>query len=184
MKTLIFACLAFVGTLAYSASISWGTDSTVNGPSGTTDWAGTAFLYMVESSTGSIPSWSATSGWDTTGAMFIASGSVQAGEIYITSTVDQSTQFKSEGSGYYYVLVYTTSNAADLTQISDGYYAISDTQELFDGGTLPGSSEHFGELYFNADGTLAWSEIPVPEPTVLALLALGVAGLALRRRVA
>ena len=72
---------------------------------------------------------------------------------------------------------------ADIQYISWGKQGSADNQSLFSNGNTPGFELAYveGLDYEGVKDAIAQS---VPEPTALALLALGVAGLALRRRVA
>ena len=71
---------------------------------------------------------------------------------------------------------------ADIQYISWGKQGSADNQSLFSNGNTPGFELAYveGLDYAGVQEAIA----ALPEPTALALLALGVAGLALRRRVA
>lgn len=94
----------------------------------------------------------------------------------------------TEVTGYYYMVV--------VNKDADPKYAVAGTQVTFtktenDGWTANRGvfvnevgSTPSGYDYFDFDTWLGgtWTSVGAPEPTVLALLALGVAGVALRRK--
>lgn len=178
-------------SFAHGASITWGTSAdALSFQDGSTLTTGSAFLYLVDSATGSIPAYTVGSGWNTSGATLVATSSIDsASYVEVTSTVDYATQYKTLADGFQYVLLITNETVGSLDALGEGmWYLTSELTELVNGGSSdpdnPAAS--VGEVWFSTDGTSGWTQIPdrVPEPTVLALLALGVAGLALKRKVA
>ena len=182
LVTLSFLSLA----PAFGASITWGSDDDFYDHTGSLISSGSAFLYMIENATGQVPTFSNGS-WDLSGATLIGSATLgDDGYIDVETTVDYSTQYKpGADSGYSYVMIVTSGTGDVLSEITSGWYFVTDEMALFNKGSMdptdPSVSE--GTLWFTEDGLSGWQEmVAIPEPTALALLALGVAGLVLRRR--
>lgn len=91
------------------------------------------------------------------------------------------------GSGYFYMVVFSkTSKDENLYMVAGGKQYISDQEGatgIYD-STVTGPDAPSGADYVDNIAIIGgtWTAAKTPEPTTVALLALGIAGLALRRK--
>lgn len=82
-------------------------------------------------------------------------------------------------TGYLYLVIFNTGDPATATQfaVAQAPVQVNDKGQVVIGGEIP------SEIDFITPGWMGGTHRAAPEPTALALLALGIAGVALRRRV-
>ena len=114
-------------------------------------------------------------------------GSAENSTVGSKAYVNVDLEGTAFGGGYFYLVVFQT-NPADGT---NALYAVSKAVQYTEGVnangiydiTVEGAAPEMGDYVEIPWLGGTWRDAVVPEPTALALLALGVAGLALRRKI-
>ena len=109
---------------------------------------------------------------------------VNGNEVTLTFDTDENPlvpNVDAGETGYLYLVIFNAKTISGSSQFAVGKapttVTVNDEGQVVQGPTLPGALE------FQAPVWLGGTHRAAPEPTALALLALGIAGVALRRRV-
>ena len=175
-KLIITLSLACMAMFAQAASCNWNANYALD--ASLNDVIGKYYLVSLKSnSTNGIVVYNDGSLGD---ANSVIASSLDSGSFNApTALIGKESGFTAEDNGTYLALIivdnsnayYGISNIATLSGIVDDPPA--DANDI----TFSNYVDEYGSAMQTNTAT-----VPVPEPTALALLALGVAGLALRRR--
>ena len=185
----MFAAVVMMTASASALSCCWGIYANFVAPGGGTFSTGTAYLFLLDTGTPVSPTCSGGV-WSLNGSTQLASDGTYD---VLASPSWGSAAYAAMGANNaavqplaMYTIVFTTqTGVANLVDVNTGDYfvatAIAGTDDLIDATPTFGVGVNYWDsASMGFAGVGSWSA--VPEPTSMALLALGVAAVGLRRK--
>ena len=140
---------------------------------------------IAPTTNGSRPTFSGASGVTMSTSAAFANEANDDGKFGARASFSKLSGDAVAGKGYFYMVVFSKSEEANLYMVAGGsQYVVDKTTGIYD-STVSGRDVPTGADYVDNIAIIGgtWTAAKTPEPTTLALLAFGMAGLALRRRV-
>ena len=174
----------FIGALALitttnAANLSWDVFGVLNDGGNVSDWytGGQAYLVLVSDA----PSFNIANDLSITGGSVIQSVNVKGGEAQGTIDGGSIGAGLTHGQTYQFVVLFTTKGVAGTTLPTEGLYGVNDNDGSFYSVTWDNND---GGVFINDSTPVAVTQTiaEAPEPTSALLMLLGMAGLALKRK--